>query len=529
MTDVRPGPRPLSEIARAAETGERVGSTDAMSQAVDADAGQGRPGGHNEQLFRLLVASVRDYAIFLLDPTGRVATWNIGAQRIKGYRLDEIVGKHFSIFYPADVVQTGKCELELEVAARDGRFEDEGWRVRKDGSQFWANVVITERRRADDERTARLAAEQANRAKDEFLAVLAHELRNPLAPIATALQLMKLRGNGQTTREQQVIERQVGYMMRLIDDLLDVSRIGRGKVELKPQRVELREVVAKAIEIASPLLDQRQHQVDVTASPGPLVVSGDEARLTQVFTNLIVNAAKYTDPRGRIGVAMTHGEGELIIEVRDNGIGMDPGLVSRVFELFVQGGEHSRGGLGIGLALVRTLVDLHGGKVSASSRGPGQGSTFTVRLPRAEVRTADTAPAMARAELPQRAARRILIVDDNEDAVMLLGDALSSAGHEVRTALDPAGALEIARAFRPEVAILDIGLPDMDGYELASRLRGEPGAAKLHLIALTGYGQQSDRVRSAQAGFDVHFVKPVDIRRLSDVIGRVDGTFGVAG
>jgi PAS domain S-box-containing protein len=530
------GREPGASVGIGTGTGTDPGSAGAL-------AVQQLRAAHSEQMFRMLVESVSDYAIFLLDATGHVATWNVGAQRIKGYSLDEIVGRHFSIFYTEDEKHSGKCELELEVAAREGRFEDEGWRVRKDGSRFWANVVIsavrnergelvgfskvtrdlTERKAAEDERTARLAAEHANRAKDEFLAVLGHELRNPLAPIATALQVIKLRSDGELPREYQVIERQLGHMMHLVDDLLDVSRIVQGKVVLKNERIELRTVIAKAIETANPLIDQRQHQLDVKRPARPLVVHGDDARLTQVFTNLLVNAAKYTDPGGRIVVTMRQVDDDIAVEIRDDGIGMEPALVARVFDLFMQGNrtsEHKRGGLGIGLALVRKLVGLHGGTVEASSPGPGRGSTFTVRLPSAEPRKLDSAPVVLRSPAVEHAPRRILLVDDNEDALMLLGDALAASGHDVRTAAGPAAAIEIARTFQPEIAILDIGLPDMDGYELASKLRDVQGNDKLHLIALTGYGQESDRARSAQAGFRMHFVKPVDIRRLRDVIAQ---------
>jgi PAS domain S-box-containing protein len=495
----------------------------------------------HEELFRLLVASVRDYAIFMLDAKGHVATWNLGAERIKGYRADEIIGRHFSAFYPEADVRAGKCELELEGAERDGRFEDEGWRVRKDGSQFWANVVIsavrddagtlvgfskvtrdlTERKRSEEERAARLAAEHANRAKDEFLAMLGHELRNPLAPIATALQLMKLRNGDQETKEHQVIERQLKYMMRLVDDLLDVSRIVQGKVSVKLQKLELREVLAKAIELASPVIEQRGHRFEIDVAPGHLYVYGDEARLIQVMSNLLVNAAKYTDRGGDIALLACERDGKAMIEVRDNGVGIEPDLLPRVFDLFVQGYQgidRSRGGLGLGLTLVRSLIALHGGTVEVRSDGRGHGSTFTVHLPLAEPHKTDTMPAQRRRSRIAREPRRILIVDDNEDALMLLGDALEASGHEVRTALDPAAALQIAREFRPQVAILDIGLPVMDGYELATRLRAELAGVNIHMIALTGYGQESDRARSADAGFAAHFVKPVDVQRLSDSI-----------
>jgi len=365
-------------------------------------------GVHGEDLFRMLVESVRDYAIFLLDPSGRVATWNTGAERIKGYRADEIIGRHFSTFYPVHEVAAGTCERELEEAAREGRFEDEGWRLRKDGSRFWANVIIsavrgrrgeligfskvtrdlTERKAAEEERAARLAAEQANRAKDEFLAMLGHELRNPLAPIVTALQLMKLRGQGNLTREQQVIERQVNHMVRLVEDLLDVSRIAKGKLLLKKQLVDVRDIVARAIEIAGPLIEQRRHHVQVDTPPHELTVDADEGRLTQIFTNLITNAAKYTNAGGHLRVAVREErrgeEREVAVSVTDDGLGIEPALLPRVFDLFVQGhqsAERSAGGLGIGLTLVRTLTQLHGGTVTAHSDGIGRGSTFTVRLP----------------------------------------------------------------------------------------------------------------------------------------------------
>jgi CheY-like chemotaxis protein/two-component sensor histidine kinase len=353
--------------------------------------------------------------------------------------------------------------------------------------------------------------------------MLGHELRNPLAPIATALELMKLRNHGEATREQQVIERQVGHVMRLVDDLLDVSRIVEGKVELRRQRLDLREVLAKAIEIASPVLEQKQHRLAIDLAPGTMPVEGDEGRLTQVFANLIVNAAKYTDPEGRIEIVGTSEGDRVTIEVRDTGVGMDATLLPRVFDLFVQGYQgvdRSRGGLGLGLALVRTLVAKHGGSVEARSEGIGRGSTFVVSLPRCESTPVAVPKPRKRPIVTNGDVRRVLVVDDNEDAALLLAEALSAAGHDVRTALDPPQALEVARTFHPEVAVLDIGLPVMDGYELAERLRSELGDATPRLIALTGYGQASDRERSARAGFSAHFVKPIDVQRLTDTIAR---------
>ncbi|MBA3538492.1 MAG: response regulator [Deltaproteobacteria bacterium] len=492
-------------------------------------------GAQQDQLFRAFVASVQDYAVFMLDPRGIVMTWNVGAERIKGYRATEIIGSHFSTFYPDHDTRVRRCEEELEIAITEGRFVDEGWRVRKDGTEFWASVVIsairddhqqlvgfskitrdlTDRRREEHERTARLAAEQANRAKDDFLAMLGHELRNPLAPIVTALELMKLRGD-KASKEHEVIERQVTHLLNLVDDLLDVSRLSRGKVELKRRHLDVRDPIAKAIEIAEPLLEQRRHQLEIDVSSDVLMVDADAARLTQVFTNLLANAAKYTDLGGRIWVSAQRAEDDVLIEVRDDGMGIDPALLPRIFDLFVQGyqsSERAVGGLGLGLTLVRTLVELHGGLVSARSAGAGSGSTFTVRLPiiAAPIKRRLTTPPLFAHAANSR--KHVLIVDDNEDARMLLADVLESLGHNVITAPDGPEALKLVKAFTPDVAILDIGLPVMDGFELAVRLRAEL-AAPPRLIALTGYGQQSDRKRTSDAGFDVHLVKPVNLKDL---------------
>jgi PAS domain S-box-containing protein len=489
----------------------------------------------------LLVESVRDYAIFMLDPTGRVATWNIGARRIKGYTADEIVGLHFSTFYLPEEARSGKCEYELEVAAQEGRFEDEGWRVRKDGTRFWANVVIssvrdghgrlvgfakvtrdlTERKRAQEEQAARQAAEEANRAKDEFLAMLGHELRNPLAPIATALQLMQLRGDSRTSKEQQVIERQVKHMMRLVDDLLDVSRITRGTLALKLQRLDVRDVVVKAVELASPLLEQRGHHVDIQTGDEPLWVEADDARLTQVFANILVNAARYTDAGGHISIRSQVSDGALRLSIVDDGRGIAAELLPKVFDLFVQGqqtAERSAGGLGIGLTLARRLIEKQGGTVVAESPGPGRGSTFTVQLPLLSQRVELEAVAARSGYERVVRAYRILVVDDNEDAAEMLAEVLQTVGHQVVTAADAAEALRVVHGFRPELAVLDIGLPVMDGYALASRLRAELGQACPRLIAVTGYGQQHDRERSMRSGFTAHLVKPIDVQQLLDLI-----------
>ena len=359
---------------------------------------------------------------------------------------------------------------------------------------------------------SRLAQEarDADLRKDEFLAMLGHELRNPLAPILTAVQLLRLRGTD-GDREKQIIERQVRHMVRLVDDLLDISRITRGKVELRAESLQIADVIAKAVEIAQPLIDQNSHHLTVSVDPPTARVVGDAVRLAQIFANLLTNAAKYSHPGARISVVASCVNQVLQVSIRDTGIGISAELLPKVFDLFVQGErglDRAQGGLGIGLALVRSLVEGHGGTVTVHSDGPGQGSEFIVRLPAAQ------APEPSVALLPikvEHSVSRLLVVDDNVDAAELLAEMLQSWGHQVAIAHDGPQALLIAAGFQPSTALVDIGLPLMDGYELAQRLRLVPGLARLRLVALSGYGQGSDKARSSAAGFDVHLVKPADM------------------
>ena len=377
----------------------------------------------------------------------------------------------------------------------------------------------------EEAHAARCEAEAANRAKDEFLAMLGHELRNPLAPIQTALQLMRLRSDGSAERERTVIERQVKHLTRLVDDLLDVSRIVRGKVELKRERVNISDVVAKGIELASPLIEQRRHTLDVRVPRHGLQVDGDSLRLAQVLSNLLANAAKYTEQGGTITVAAERVENHAVVCVRDNGMGITPEMLPRIFDLFVQERQtldRSQGGLGLGLAIVRSLVHMHGGTVKAHSDGPGRGSELVVRLPlcsSAEASADQAVQGPGRTAHPTVGRRdiRILVVDDNEDAADMLVEALAADGYSVRTANDGPAALRVAAEFRPHVALLDIGLPVMDGYELAERLQQLPEISGIRLFAVTGYAQDADRERSVAAGFHGHFAKPLDV----DVLGRI--------
>jgi signal transduction histidine kinase/ActR/RegA family two-component response regulator len=391
--------------------------------------------------------------------------------------------------------------------------------------------LLGQRERERDEHlaraeAARAEAETASRAKDEFLAMLGHELRNPLSPIVTALELLELRGQAES-REVVIIRRQVQHMVRLVDDLLDVSRITRGKVHLEKQAVEIAVVVARAVEMASPLLEQRQHALAVDVPAAGLEVYGDADRLAQVAANLLTNAARYTPPGGSIRVRGYVEDGEIVLSVRDNGQGLSAELLPRVFNLFVQGprsADRQEGGLGVGLTLVRSLVAMHGGRVEAQSDGPGKGSTFLVRLPPlAQVQAARASTAEPVATLPRHSARavRILLVDDNIDAVDLLTELFARNGHEVVSAHDGPAALAALERFTPEVAVLDIGLPVMDGYELAARIRDRLGRAAPAFVAVTGYGQEADQARSRAAGFSCHYVKPINLEALLAAVHQI--------
>ena len=372
--------------------------------------------------------------------------------------------------------------------------------------------------------SARRAAEDANRAKDEFLAMLGHELRNPLAPILTALQLLRLRGVQAGERERTIIERQVRHLVGLVDDLLDISRITRGKVRLSRVPTQLSEAVAKGIELASPLLEQHQHDLTVDVPTHGLGVLADPERLAQIVSNLLTNAAKYTTPGGQIRLSAALDGDDVVLRVRDTGIGIDPEMLPRIFDLFTQDRQaidRAQGGLGLGLAIVRSLVGLHGGAVSAHSDGRGRGSEFVVRLPHLAMDL--VSPSADAGDMPALAASgiRVLVVDDNHDAAVMLAEALMQAGHETALAHDGIDALEVAARFEPDVALLDIGLPVLDGFEVARQIRSNTALSSTRLVAVTGYGQEHDRNRTRAAGFDAHLVKPVDIQQVSDLIAEL--------
>ena len=613
-----------------------------------------------EEYLRLTLESVKDFAIFTVDPQGLVVTWNPGAERLFGYPEKEILGQQLAILFTPEDRAAGVPDQEIATAAAKGRSSDERWHQCKDGGRFFASGVltpifdeenklrgftkiardITERKEAEeavreaavrlkaivetavdgiitiDERgliesinpaaervfgythdevvgrniamlmsdpergqhdhylheylrtgrqkiigtirevrglrkdnsvfpmelavsetrlgTRRIftgivrditeykriveALKDADQRKDQFLAMLAHELRNPLAPISNAVQIMQLEGpNGPSFQwSTEVIADQIKHMTRMVDDLLDVSRITRGKVDLQKETIDLAEVVDLAFEASRPTIDAYRHQLSVVLPDEPVVLEVDPPRLAQVLSNLLNNAAKYTDECGHISLTAEKLDQEVLIRVRDSGIGIAPEMLPKVFELFTQADQtlsRSRGGLGIGLTLVRSLVEMHDGRVTAHSTGLGQGSEFLVRLPLAsqsdsKVAAVSNANPQILEELPRR---RILVVDDNRSNAQSLELLLRALGQEVYMAFEGPEAVELAQRHRPEVILLDIGLPVMDGYEVARRCRENAGIDGLTLVAMTGYGQESDRLRSQEAGFDAHLVKPVKL------------------
>jgi PAS domain S-box-containing protein len=629
----------------------------------------------SEERFRLIVDSTVDYAIFMLDTEGRVASWNQGAERIKGYRAHEIIGQHFSTFYTPEALARRWPEFELSEARRVGRFEDEGWRVRKDGSRFWANVIITALRGPDgthrgfakvtrditqrkqhEQRIASLTDEleqarverklveselrlasiigtamdailmcdehlrivlfnraaeemfgcaapdtltkglsalipdldvfaggaaptavargslqrrveveavcadgsripievsisdvivydqrlftviardiserrrteaelrEADHRKDVFLGMLAHELRNPLAAITTAGEVLHRTLEQPSTQKLiGVIRRQTRALARMVDDLLDVSRVTLGKIQMAREPLLLGDVVARAGESARDPAAKAGLRLDVTLPSEPVWLMGDVTRLEQVLANLLNNAVKFTPPGGAITVHAARDGDYAVIRVRDTGVGIEPALLPKIFDLFVQGDtslDRANSGLGIGLALVRQVVMMHGGRVTARSGGAGTGTEFIVSLPvSSEEVTGDEKPSESapRAETTMR----VLVVDDQPDLADCIALLVQAMGHRVEALYDGAEALAACRADRPDLMLVDIGMPGMTGYELAHAVRADPALAGIRLVALTGYGLEEDRARVLAAGFDLHLTKPVGDTTLRDVL-----------
>ena len=501
-----------------------------------------------EQRFRLLIEGVQDYAIYMLSPDGTVSSWNAGARRIKGYEANEIIGKHFSHFYSQEDIDAGKPWGELAMAREHGRAEDEGWRVRKDGSRFWARVVVTALHDSDGrlygfakvtqdltQRQQSQAVEVAARRLQDFIAVLAHELRNPLAPIRNAAQLLKDVRIGDADLEiaRRAIDRQSAQLSRIVDDLLDVGRITRGTFCIHPARTDLQEIVTRAVEAARPNIESARHALTIDMPPGAIFVQADELRLTQALTNILNNAAHYTDPGGQILLSMRrdslNGRPGVALSVRDTGRGIEPEFLASIFGMFVQGRQAAPGtaqaGLGVGLALARTIVELHHGSLQAISQGRGKGSEFIITLP-AE---AATAAAAATKGLQQawpsepQSARRVLVVDDNVDAGAMLAALIRQLGHDVMEVHAGEEALRVAESYHPDVILLDIGMPGMNGFEVARALRERGILPQPRIVAVTGWGKPEDERRTREAGFDMHLIKPVEESQIRAALEAING------
>jgi PAS domain S-box-containing protein len=489
----------------------------------------------SEERFRLLVEGVVDYAVFMLDPTGVVSSWNRGAEKIKGYSRDEIVGKHFSNFYPPEDVQAGKPWAELATARRDGRAEDEGWRLRKNGERFWARAVVNAlydasgHLRGFAKVTQDLSArrhiqelEAAAQRLNEFIAMLAHEIRNPLAPIRSALALMdRSRPEDPVQlKMRRTIDRQSQRLSRIANDMIEISRVTRGALSIERKPVDMAEVVERAAEAAAPAIERAGHTLSVDLPRERTFVTGDLERLVQVLANLLDNAARYTPDGGGIAVKAWREQRQVALSVRDTGRGIAADEIRSVFGMFVQGRSplHRVGtGLGVGLALARNIVELHGGTIEALSEGEDKGAEFIVRLPAGQAPAHEERP-QAAAPVKAAASQRVLVVDDNADAAATLDLFVKALGHETRVAYDGEQALQAFDEFRPDIVLLDIGLPGMNGYEVARRLRSRSGRG-FRIIAVTGWGQAEDRKQSAEAGFDLHLVKPVDEAQLLRILG----------
>ena len=522
----------------------------------------------NAEIFQLLVASVRDYAIFMLDPEGNVATWNSGAQQIKGYKPEEIIGRHFSVFYPEEDVRNGKPEWELKVAREQGSVEDEGWRVRKDGSRFIANVVITavrdsagvlrgftkvtrdvtDRKQAEEtqralleQREARLqaeeerrraedssrAAQEANRAKDEFLMTLSHELRTPMTAILGWSRLLPSMSPDDPLFREAIHAIGAGAQLqaRLIDDILDVSRIVSGKLRLSPETVDIATILQNAIDAVSPTAEAKEISITTDFAPdlGTMVV--DATRLQQVIWNLLANAAKFTPRKGAaVQISARRTASHLRITVKDSGEGIDPTFLPHVFEPFRQAETPQtrvHGGLGLGLSIVRYIAEAHGGTVTAESEGRGKGATFTVTLPLRAVRpregsaTRDPADTFIRRDLLRGVS--IVLVEDDRESRRMISAVLRAAGATVLPLESAAAALEALNDQKPDIVITDIAMPEMDGYAFTRALRARPSGQDLKIIALTAFSAGVNE----QNSFAAYLLKPIDPFHLVDAVARV--------
>ncbi|HEX7230712.1 MAG TPA: PAS domain S-box protein, partial [Candidatus Binatia bacterium] len=478
-----------------------------------------------------------DDAIVSKDLNGRIMTWNTGAERLFGYRDTEAVGQPITIIIPPDRIHE---EAEILRRIRNGDRVDhyETVRRRKDGSPVEISLTISPVRAADgtiigaskiarditERRVMERQLREADRQKDNFIAILAHELRNPISPIQNAVKILQLeRPNDHELLEYcDLIETETMQINRLLGDLLDSSRITQGKLSLRKERINLIAAVNRAIEASRSAVGEAGHNLTVDLLTQPLIVEADPMRLTQVFSNLLNNAAKFTESKGHIRVIAERESNHAVVRIKDTGIGIAPELLPRIFDMFVQGEtvtERSHGGLGLGLTLARDIVQLHGGKIEAKSDGLGKGSEFVVALPLSVPLQPHESARSAAVKIGTTAVpRRIIVVDDSKNQVLSLERLFKRMGHEVRVAYDAAGAIRVMEEFLPDFALIDIGLPGVNGYDLARQLRDRPQFRNVTLIAQTGWGRDEDRNQARDAGFDHHLVKPIDHQRLAEIL-----------
>jgi PAS domain S-box-containing protein len=529
----------------------------------------------SEERFRLLIEGAVGYAIFMLDANGHVMTWNTGAQRIQGYTAGEIIGQHLAVFYPDEARNGGWPEHALQVAAETGRFDDEGWHVRRDGSTYWAQATITslrdpsgrlvgyakltrdlsERKRAEAlerdgerrerlleaERSARAAAQRSARLKDEFLSTLSHELRTPLSAILGWTQVLKRSGERLSADDMrrgiEVIDRNARAQSQLIDDLLDLSRVMSGKIRLDVQQVAAGNVVRAVVESVEPAARAKEVALEVALGTEPATIAADAARLQQIVWNLVTNAVKFTPRGGRVKVALRSEATHVELSVSDTGIGIPRHFLPHVFDRFSQRDSSTsrvHGGLGLGLAIAKQLVELHGGTIRADSAGEGAGATFTVELPLSSEPMPQRAGAGAAAEepganadlapLPTLAGMHVVVVDDEADARDLIGRALVDQGARVFSYKTAEEALQALRSTKADVVVSDIGMPTMDGYQFMRALRsGEAPGERAPALALTAFAGADNRKRALLAGYQAHLAKPFDLGELVLVVAGLVG------
>ena len=508
----------------------------------------------SEERFRLLVDGVLDYAIYMLSPDGLVTSWNAGARRIKGYEASEVIGTHFSRFYPPEALEAGKPWAELAIAREIGRAEDEGWRVRKDGSKFWARVVVTALYDSDGvlrgfakvtqdltQRRHSEALAMSAKMLNDFIAVLAHELRNPLAPIRNAVELLTTIKSDDPLLEKmrQVIDRQSTQLVKIVDDLLDINRITRGVIAMAEVPCDVNDVIERALEAVRPAIEASRQSLVTDLPVESLRIRGDQSRLIQALTNVLSNASRYTDSGGHIYVGASRiklGDHWVVrISVRDTGRGIDPALLQSIFGMFVQGRDplnRPAAGLGVGLALAKSIVELHHGTITAQSEGLGKGAEFVISLPELAAEqsgepvvsldnAASPPPPPSAEPLPRT---RILVVDDNTDSANLIAALLRKQGQEVVAVNSGQDALHTAEEYRPQIIFLDIGMPAMSGLEVARRLRARNRVPRPLIVAVTGWNKADDLQRTEDAGFDLHLVKPVSESQLVDVLQAFQAT-----